>query len=509
MDELIEDIKNVPFYNPDGTLKSDLQVKNSVDQLKQEFDLNPENNEIDVNFNYESPIEPEEEFEEDVEDDEEAEEEQGYDPDKRTLEPEEEEQYFEEPEEINVEEDEVVDTTDEEKIEEEIEHVMHHGVKKVKDNLALFYNENGDNIYFNVEIRGQGSSPTIPRYSVIRDEPILNKASDYYLSILRFNVPAYYAPIGQFLTKPGETQEGVYSLQMVISGVFGLPQTPEIFLSFTSVSDLNRYFKAEPNKTPNGNNIYYLFTYQEFLRSLNAAFSAAWNIIIQDPFWPFDPTTIEYAPFCTFNNSSKIFEFYFPQQFSNKFENNPPFITCFFNEALYALFSSVPAQRQSGPNGSPDGRDYSIYVIDEGINQTAITALPDLKWIQVVGEYSTVVDWNPFSKILISTNLIPCKKEFAAGGGDVKLPIITDFIPSVDIQDVRSLFQYFPVGQYRLVDLQSDGPIRNVDIDISWIDLWGNFNPFYIQPNANISMKLGFLNKELYHGNHLKNYVRS
>lgn len=73
--------------------------------------------------------------------------------------------------------------------------------------------------------------------------------------------------------------------------------------------------------------------------------------------------------------------------------------------------------------------------------------------------------------------------------------------------EVRSTFQYYSAGQYRLVDLVSDTAIRDIDIQVYWEDKFGNLNTFYLQPNSNINIKIGFFSKELYHGNHMSGYV--
>ena len=64
--------------------------------------------------------------------------------------------------------------------------------------------------------------------------------------------------------------------------------------------------------------------------------------------------------------------------------------------------------------------------------------------------------------------------------------------------DFRSVFQYAPSAQYRLIDLISDSPLSSFDLRFFWQGVDGTLNPIYIPFNAAIEVKIAFIKKTIY-----------
>ena len=76
--------------------------------------------------------------------------------------------------------------------------------------------------------------------------------------------------------------------------------------------------------------------------------------------------------------------------------------------------------------------------------------------------------------------------------------VASDFNKPNDIEDLRSTYQFLPTAQYRLIDLLSDEPIREIDIKVWWQDLDGNLTLVQLPWNSQINIKLAFVRKSLY-----------
>jgi hypothetical protein len=76
------------------------------------------------------------------------------------------------------------------------------------------------------------------------------------------------------------------------------------------------------------------------------------------------------------------------------------------------------------------------------------------------------------------------------------LPVITDLeVPFVRGDESKPSISYAPSGEYRLIDLQSNAPINNIEISVFWRDQYGTLHPFVLEPMCFSSLKLLFRKK--------------
>lgn len=383
--------------------------------------------------------------------------------------------------------------------------ILHNGIPKYKDDKVDLPERFTDHVYVNIEIDPLNSNAaSLPFYVTTRDSAIVDKASDYYLSIVRFNIPSYYAPVLELFTQQNDFEVTIYGIYVFWKGTFS--DIAYVTIESSIMGDVNNYFDPTPIQNPNGSYTYYLYGYQKFIHWINIAIATAWESL-GTKVVGLNPTQY---PFMTLNSESKLCTLHFPETMDHHYDeggDGPPLL--YMNERLFNLFSSWDAVRvQTGFAAASDGKDYWIMVMRDANNVGyADRYHEEINYytINVPQNYSTLYLWNPFKRIILLSALLPIRSEYIRQNGNSTLKTITDFIPINDINEVRSTFQYNP-SVYRLIDLINDDEIRTFDISVAWEDKNGNFRPLYMPPNNPISIKLAFFNKEIYHNNHLSGY---
>ncbi len=124
-------------------------------------------------------------------------------------------------------------------------------------------------------------------------------------------------------------------------------------------------------------------------------------------------------------------------------------------------------------------------------------------------EYIAIQYWNSFRDIVFLSGSIPIQAEYVPAQRTQSLqitigennfrPILTDFEPILAAAgDARSVLQYYPSGPYRLVNLQSNIPLRKLDVDVYWQDQLNNLYPMYVQPGQEATIKFLFVKRDVY-----------
>ena len=175
-----------------------------------------------------------------------------------------------------------------------------------------------------------------------------------------------------------------------------------------------------------------------------------------------------------------------------------------------------------------------------GINNELAVSINDLTWLGriydstyfptytissfevITAPYSTAPLWNCVKSIIFTTALFPVTNELEglpivqnsnqALDTDVQnnnfLPVITDLeVPYVRGDESKPSIQYSPQGEYRLIDLQSNAPINNIEISVFWRDQYGTLHPFVLEPGCFSSLKILF-RKKIFNLIYLPEYTR-
>jgi hypothetical protein len=356
-------------------------------------------------------------------------------------------------------------------------------------------NKGRDNIYLNVTINDQfGPQTTLyndqAEYNSTNTVPILSKASDYYCSVVRFDIPLSTIPIFIMPIVPNQGNPNLTQLKvgMSVSGV-------NTFEQLIYVPGSNQYLPPIQNLEFQVVDVYYFcYSYQSLITIINTGLS---QVYISSGLAAAHPTRI--APYLFLNKSQGLISLIVPDFFVKTLSNpNPP--TIYMNDALsnyldaYKLF-------YNGVN-NVDGND-EYFVFDDISNPYFINSIPIAvpEYYEYKQEYSVLGLWSSLRKIFITSNTIPIAYEYSNSGyiNDTLTPILTDFVPIIDnAGQSRSIAYYQPSSQYRLIDLISDMPLQKIDLKIFWESVNGNVFPLIISQYQQVNIKLAFLKKSLY-----------
>lgn len=129
-------------------------------------------------------------------------------------------------------------------------------------------------------------------------------------------------------------------------------------------------------------------------------------------------------------------------------------------------------------------------------------------------DYPTTPLWNPVQAIVFTTALMPIQNELIASPqiyNDTNLssqisntsgnnrnfaPVLTDIeVPLTRGDETKPTIYYAPTAEYRLTDLQSNNPINNIQVTISWRDNYGTLHPFLLDAGCTSTLKILFRKK--------------
>jgi hypothetical protein len=369
-----------------------------------------------------------------------------------------------------------------------------------------------------------GQTPINAEYNVTKTEVILDKASDYYCSVVRFTIPLDTTPLIICPIVPNQSNP---NLTPLIIGIQYNGVRYPMNLVYISQSILQAPTQNQPLQviTP----YYYMYTYQSFITMINIALGTAWTNSgllaalpgYMSPYFILDPTT-------------SLISLIAPRHFASSSPIAPLVArpTIFMNTALSNYLDAFNLSFQ-GYDRSPINDDY-YFILDTvtyprpdqayypgGVIVPPATdpaaALPAAPYYyKYTQEYPVLEYWSSLRKIIITTNAVPVNNELAPttdnqntylnvnqNGVNVSYPILSDFVPSIDgvAGTSRSIAYYIPTGQYRLIDLQSDSALQSIDLRIYWQDRDGNLYPLQISLYQQASIKLAFIRKDLYNNN--------
>lgn len=481
-------------------------------------------------------------------------------------------------------------------------------------NQALLpYHNGADHVYYNIVINnGYTDRALEANYTETRTGAILEKPSDYNISVIRFSIssandiPVFiFKPVSGNLTTGNTCPNlGIYQVSMT----YGSTVVTE-----NLIYDTTNTFYSLPQDwtsiTTTNWKYYAVYNYQFFIECINATLRSVYS---QISILEADSPPVErdsFCPYLLFNPTTLNVSLIAPKSFSSAYVQEPT-IGIWFNRPLYAFFDSSIQTDTFGSYDSPltsklsvyDRGDNSIYATPPAIsynlwqkqlsyvanqlisfndinyicilantnqpppNATYWTAvdptiyfpwnyttayMPDdkveyngsyylcveactgvipesnfpqpadppniLYWVldssiecyQMINDYACLYRWNDLRNIVVISNGITSYAEFTPantvsgnasnGVANSSLLILTDFVvDSLDGVDINGNINYLVDSEYRLADLQSDTPLRTVNLALYWQTGDGLTLPISLLPNGgNASVKLMFRRKDV------------
>lgn len=339
-----------------------------------------------------------------------------------------------------------------------------------------------------------------------RNVPILHNASDYYLSVVRFQLETSSLPIFIPIVKQGQPNPNV------LEYVIGMSYTS---MGITYHSNANIIFVPQnltatippvPN-TSYDTEYYYLNTIQPFINMMNTCFSTVFTALNAQVALPSTS-----PPFMTWDSTRGCPTLYAEYLAFDEITNPNP-VKIFFNSSLFTIMNSFDNEFL-GFN-RPNQDNYRIRV--KNLNLTAnIPPIgnpsgPITTYITVESEYPVLPLMNPCQGIVFTSASLPIVPTMmtkpapynqdtltlnSQGNNSLVQPIITDFVVPLDIgYESKNTITYAPTSEYRLIDMFGNGSISTIQISVWWVDNNAQLHPFRLASNCSASLKIMFRRK--------------
>jgi hypothetical protein len=111
------------------------------------------------------------------------------------------------------------------------------------------------------------------------------------------------------------------------------------------------------------------------------------------------------------------------------------------------------------------------------------------------------------STLPIDTEIVNSSIEGPGTSAASRLKILTDFEPSATPYDMRSVLQYAATNPYRLLSMNTETAVDEIDLAIYWEDPEQILHELLIPIGQTISIKLMFIKKELFKGRKVVNTI--
>lgn len=328
--------------------------------------------------------------------------------------------------------------------------------------------ENDDLIYINIKVfipsRNQS---TLASFNSTRNDAIIDKCSDYKLSILRWNLPSNF-PL--FLC-PDQTE---LNRHYNVSLSFGTTTITKSLI-YTDLNTGGFYPRS----------IYFV---SQWVDMINIAYESAHTDlkIAEGGYTALIPPTINYD-----SNSSSRISLYAPIEFKEGNANNA-FIKI-QNSAFILGLQGIPSSKNFVNVG--DGITDITFIVHQTLTNYYKTALPYpiQEFIVLHSEYDSSPAFNGLNSIIFETATIPVVSELVGSGGQIERRVLTDFfVGGSDSTTQGEVLSYYPDGPLRWYNLESDAELRTISVIplIEFSD--GQVYPIYVDSQQSWGVKILF-----------------
>lgn len=414
------------------------------------------------------------------------------------------------------------------------------------------------NMYYDLDIVNTDFSQTgqVPQrltFTEVRASAILSNPSDYFFSIVRFQLdtagamPLFIPQIdmNQLSTDADFPNKTVYYITINYKAA-GPPAIdvkvtkPIIYIPhFTSA--VNNNIQSPPLTSPLTleaitNNYFWVGSFAWWINMVNQTISSIWSDVraailtaggmppadfqaANPPYMEWDNAT-NYAtlvlPYSLFNQGASWNPYSPPNPDP---ESSPAACNMFFNAPLHTLFSSFEYVFNNFVN--PSKTNYMIRAYSKnGTNYyptpASVPPAPSQNWnaLKMVQLYGTGATMCPISAVIFETSLMPIVPQMVGlpkifsstatfgtqaiqGGQNNNLSNeITDIVEPLNRGDEYfPNLLYLPQAEYRLIDLQGNYPVSAIQISVKWKDIYGIYHDFYLQNGCGASLKILFRQK--------------
>ena len=371
-------------------------------------------------------------------------------------------------------------------------------------------NESQSHIYLNLSIVNADTSDSVSSapvqcvFSESRSTPILQDASEYDLSVIRFSATGTGRLLPLFIPVIQAGQPDVnltiYSVT-IINTAPAVPIHAQVYLSYIAnngAAPVPRSSSPQDLST----SYYYLRTYTTFCNMFNVALNTA-HLNATTTFLPTPTMGL------TYSNTSGLFSLELPALCYPVYDPatgivSPPSLFLSFNAPLTNLLANFNFYQQP--------------IVINGANFTVVPpnvlALATPTGPVFSQDFLSTDDvWSPIDGFVFTSTFIPLLPEQGTaptvvgstdagqfqGVGAGFTNIITDIVidTSKGAQDNISSLLYNPSGEYRIASMTTHQAVQQVDVTLWWrYRLTGTLYPLYMANLSSVNLKIMFRRKD-------------
>lgn len=358
-----------------------------------------------------------------------------------------------------------------------------------------FYTEN-DNKYVNISFtKNNNNDATIPlEYNVTKTVPVLENASEYYATVVKFDIPLQSIPITIMPIIPNQANSNLSPLRIGIQDAAGTNFLQNVIYVPQNNFDVpSQLGSLEQVITP----YYFIYSYQHMIEMINTALATAFTL----------SGVAGTAPYFIYTPTTSLFSLIVSSTF-----NTSPGPRVIFNYPVYQFLDCFNV------TGITPGYDinslyyYNVFgMVNESFGYAPFGNAPvsPPAFFKITQDCENTAGWNPIKKILFLTTALPITFEIVPANNATQdnsgvyssLNVITDFTPQIQRPSDSKSVAYFAAQGYggvRLTDMVTNMPLYKIDIKIFWQDFANNLYPMIIPAFSQANVKLGFIRKSLY-----------
>lgn len=377
--------------------------------------------------------------------------------------------------------------------------------------MSRFEDSDPDRKYYNVVIANNESNNryTFASFKDVLNQQIIKDPSKYYLTVLRFQIPTADIPIliPEIEEWPNtDVNRTVYNVTLEYQSgpTIYTATAPVIYVPIVppSYSTARPITADDPNPMKNPSDYYFIYNYRTFIDMVNTAFATAYSDLSGQT--PLPPGTA--PPFITYNGQTELMTLHAPAAFLTPVYSTPPppqsgQVNVYMNYKLFTFFDGI--EFIFNDYLSPKG----VQILVKDYNGTNFDGTNYL----MSQQYPSLAVWNVFKSIQITSVFLPAETEIIpipnyrginnATNTFNTLSVVKDFVPFYENgPEFRSFINFRFSGAYELIDLNSNIPISTIDINVYWLDRYGNRYLVSIPYNQILTIKFCFIKKSTFTG---------
>lgn len=356
----------------------------------------------------------------------------------------------------------------------------------------------------NNDVLGQ-QEPQVLRFEEVRNNPFLMCPSNYYLSVVRFQIqtgdgiPVF---LPQVMTGQPDVNKLIYSITLSYK-----TYDFQAYVEYIP-DDLTQPTPIPPIEAQDLTSAYYFVnSYQLWIQMVNNTFTTAFNGLKALVIAGGDTLPTDNAPYFEFDPYNKVAILDADVLGYDQNLANP--ILIYANSPMFNLFSTFPAITQAFSNPN-NGKNFK-FILYNNNGQNVYQISNTYSVIQAYQEGSTVGLLNPVQSIVFTTALLPIVPSnvskpkvygtqstfFNAGNNSNIAPVISDFVVPVDaLNNYKPNIVYTPSAEYRLLGLYGESPVSAVEISAFWKDIFGVNHPILLNSGCSASLKIMFRRRD-------------